>query len=72
MPYFDRFDIVEAHYCFCADYHGGQASTLYARLCHILTYLRPRPNLSVDTLTENGREIYDALATREEAMWRRA
>lgn len=56
--YFDRFDVVEAHYCFCADYHAGQGSALYARLSRILGYLHPRPNLCFDTLTENGKAIY--------------
>ncbi len=35
--YFDRFDIVSAHYAFCADYHEGQYSDLYAKLSRIGT-----------------------------------
>ena len=60
--YFDRFDIVEAHYLFCADYHSGQASDLYAKLCRISRWFRPRPSLSYETLSENGQAIYDNLA----------
>ena len=30
--YFDRFDIVEAYWCYFADWHGGQASAEYRRL----------------------------------------
>ncbi len=61
--YFDRFDIVEAHYLYCADYHSGQGSALYAKLCRIGRYFSPRPNLSYETLSENAREIYDNLAS---------
>jgi hypothetical protein len=61
--YFDRHDIVEAHYCYCMDYHGGQGCPLYAKLCRIGRYYRPRPNLSYDTLGDNAREIYDNLAS---------
>ncbi len=59
--YWDRFDIVEAHYMFYCDWHSGQASPEYARLSQIGAYFTPRPNLSVDTLSDNAREIYDAL-----------
>ena len=43
-----------------ADWHGGQASEEYRRLSGMGRYFRPRPGLSYDTLTENGRGIYDA------------
>lgn len=58
--YFDRFDIVEAHYLYYSHYHEGQWSDKYKRLCRILTKLRfkPRPNLSYHTLSENGQAIY--------------
>jgi hypothetical protein len=60
--WFDRFDIVEAFYCYMVDYHGGQSSKEY-RLTGVFAKLEfsPRPNLDADTLTENGRAIYDAL-----------
>jgi len=57
-----RFDIVEAYYCFFMDYHGGQDSPEYARMCRMERYAHPRPNLSYDTLSEEAREIYDGLA----------
>lgn len=63
--YFDRFDIVTAHYLFCCHYHGGQASRLYARLCRIGKYFTPSPLLSLESLNENEREIYDNLVARE-------
>ncbi len=62
--YFDRFDIVEAHYLYCADYHEGQASRLYARLCRILQYFKPGPNLTYETLSDNAQFIYDNLVIR--------
>ena len=65
--YFDRFDIAEAYYLFFAHYHEGQASKKYRRLSCMSRYFKPSPLLSVETLTENGREIYEALAAREGA-----
>lgn len=61
---FDRFDIVEAHYCYCAEWHSGMHSPEYYRLSRMGFYFRPRPNLSSDTLEPNGKEIYDALVAR--------
>ena len=63
--YFDRFDIVSAHYAFCADYHGGQYSDLYAKLCRIGNYFRPGMAWSgYDSLSENGQVIYDNLVAK--------
>lgn len=63
--YFDRFDIVEAHYAFCIDYHSGQWSDLYARQCRISRYFKPAPSWNgYDSLSENAREIYDAQVKR--------
>ena len=39
--FFDRFDIVEAHYWFAVHYHGGQFSELYAKTCRISRYFSP-------------------------------
>jgi hypothetical protein len=73
MPYFDRFDVCEAHAVLEWDYNVGgwlHERPRNARLMeatHIqLNRLRfkPRPSLSSDTLTENGREIYDELVER--------
>jgi hypothetical protein len=62
--YFDRFDIVEAYYCYFADYHDGMTSRDYARLSKMTHYFSPRPNLSSDTLGDNGREIYENLVAK--------
>lgn len=64
MPYFDRFDIVEAYYCALSDCHGGQASREYARLSRMSRYFKPRASLSADTLDDNAREIYLAVCQR--------
>ncbi len=65
--YYDRFDIVTAYYVFFVHYHEGQWSRKYARLSKILSYFTPGPNWSGDesSLTDNGREIYDQLVSRE-------
>ena len=60
---YDRFDIVEAWYLALCDCHGGQGSPEYARLCKMLRYFTPRPSISVETLSENGRSIYEAACT---------
>jgi len=60
--YFDRFDIVESYYCFLVDYHEGQYSDRYKRLCHILTYFKPSPSFNgYEDLTDNGKAIYNKL-----------
>ena len=58
--YFDRFDIVEAHYWFTAHYHGGQFSDLYSRLCRIGRYFSPGRGASGPS-TENACVIYNNL-----------
>jgi hypothetical protein len=62
--YFDRYDIAEAWYLALSHCHGGQWSREYARLCKLQRSFRPSPMLDTDTLTENGREIYDAACER--------
>lgn len=62
--YFDRIDICEAWYLFLCDYHEGQGSERYARLSRLCRFFTPRAFLaSADDLTENGRAIYDSLAS---------
>lgn len=60
--YFDRFDIVSAHYAFACDYHEGQWSELYKKLCRIGKYFNPSAMWKgYDSLSDNGKEIYDNL-----------
>ena len=64
MSYFDRFDICEAYFLALSHCHGGQWSREYARLCSMAAYFRPSPSLSVDTLNDNAREIYERACAR--------
>ena len=60
--YYDKLDIIEAHYWFCADYHEGQWSQKYARLSRIGQYYTPGPmHKGYETLSDNGKYIYDEL-----------
>ena len=61
---FDRFDICEAYYLALSHCHGGQWSCEYARLSKMARYFTPSPMLSVDRLSDNAREIYDAACQR--------
>lgn len=60
MPYFDRWDVVEAHYWFAVHYHGGQFSDLYAKQCRISRYFSPAI-LADGPSSENACEIYNNL-----------
>ena len=62
--YYDRFDIVEAHYWWNADHHEGQWSPGYARLSRIGHYFQPSP-LASGPSAGNAQEIYDALCVRD-------
>jgi hypothetical protein len=64
MIYFDRFDIAEAYYLALTHCHGGQTSPAYARLCHMGSYFKPSMGLCVESLTDNGLEIYQQACTR--------
>tara|TARA_R110002020_G_scaffold243716_1_gene457241 strand:- start:457 stop:657 length:201 start_codon:yes stop_codon:yes gene_type:complete len=60
--WFDRFDIVEAHYWFYAENHSGQSCFMHERLCRISEYYRPSPmHVGFDSLNENSQEIYKSL-----------
>jgi len=60
--HWDRWDIVTAHYAYCNDWHSGQNSPEYARLCRIRRYFKPNPYWDgYASLSENGEAIYDEL-----------
>ena len=66
--YFDRFDIIEAYHLFFVNYHEGQTSRKYMRLCKMRKYYKPSLTFSgVDSLSENALEIYENLVKREES-----
>ena len=80
MAYFDRFDICEAYAVLEWDWNSGgwlqerpsnvrrgQARGYVGESTDVQLHrmqFRPRPNLSYETLTENGKEIYHEAATR--------
>lgn len=66
--YFDRFDICEAYFLALSHCHGGQWSKEYFRLCKLMKYFKPSPMLSVESLSDNGREIYESACARMLAM----
>ena len=73
MATFDRFDICEAYACLEWDYNVGgwlrerPSNQRRREACAVQLYRMrfcARHDLSRDTLTENGREIYDAAVER--------
>ncbi len=64
MPYYNKFDIVEAHYWFCVDHHEGQSSDKYLRMCKLSEFFTPS-GLSNGPTNENSGAIYDALCDKE-------
>ena len=62
--YWDRFDICEAYFLAFTHCYGGQGCSLYSRLSRMTEYFTPSPLLTVENLTENGREIYEAACKR--------
>ena len=67
--YFDRLDICKAYYLYASHYHEGQGSKLYqvfGRLDKV--GFNPGPMLSVETLDENARAIYDGLVERHPSI----
>jgi len=59
--YFDRFDICEAWYLYLSEYHEGQFSKKYKRLSRLTEHFRPSPILKYNSLSSNGKEIYNNL-----------
>jgi len=63
--YFDRLDIVEAYYLFFVNFHEGQWSERYRRMCKMLRYFKPGPLFSKRSLSWNAKAIYNNLVQRE-------
>jgi len=63
--YFNRFDITEAYYLFLGDYHEGQFSEKYERLCRMTKYFKPAPGLNYGNLSCNAQQIYNNLVAKE-------
>lgn len=61
--YFDRYDIVEAHYYWNAEHHSGQWSKEYERMCKISQYFKPGRSVNGPS-SENSVEIYQNLCMK--------
>jgi hypothetical protein len=60
---FNRFDILEAYYLYATEHHSGQYSREYAYMSRAEKLgFRPSATYSYESLTENGKAIYDNLA----------
>ena len=70
MPYFDRFDICEAHYMFAMLWHTGKHSKIYAKFGTLSRIgFRPAPSLSgPENLELNGYQIYEQLLEKHGLM----
>lgn len=72
MIYFDSFDICEAYWLYyCLWHRGGLTRRCYWQGRGIATQLsrmhfHPAPSLDLDSLSENGRAIYDSLVAKYE------
>ena len=65
-PTFDRFDIVEAWFCYWNAWHGGQFTDGYRNLCRAMNLGKLRDNADqFDTLSENAQAIYRKLALQD-------
>jgi hypothetical protein len=63
--YFNRLDICEAHYLFAANCHIGMFSKVYVKFGQLERIkFRPGAMLRIESLSENAREIYDALVAK--------
>jgi hypothetical protein len=64
MPTWNRFDIAAAWYLALSHCHGGQGSVEYRHLSRMGRVFHPSPMLSLQSLTENGRQIYRSALRR--------
>ena len=67
MMEFDRFDIVEAYHLWFTHYYDGMFHPNYIRRCRIEENLQIQPSMShsYDSLSENGKYIYDQLEEKK-------
>lgn len=63
MLYYNRLDIVDAHYWWNVNHHNGQCSREYIRQCNISSYYTPS-RLANGPDGENSQLIYDQLCLR--------
>jgi hypothetical protein len=62
---FDRFDICSAYYLFGQEFHSGMWSKEYAYMGRALNAgFKPSFNFSYNSLSDNGKSIYNNLVRR--------
>lgn len=62
IPYFDRWDIVEAWHLYLTLNHYGMGSYEYRRLSKLMSYFKPAYSCNdYNDLSPNGQLIYDRL-----------
>ncbi len=62
--HFDRFDIVDAYFCYWNAYHCGQFSDGYKALCRAMAIGKNLPD-KFSSLSDNGMAIYRQLVLRD-------
>ena len=64
--YFDRFDIYEAYHLWFSDFYSGFDNN-YVRRCRMESKFKFSPSFShsYDSLSENGKYIYDQLEEKK-------
>ena len=61
----NRFDICSAYYWFFTNYHEGQWSKEYKRLCKLTIYFKMGPlHNSIEDENMNTQDIYNSLVIR--------
>jgi hypothetical protein len=54
--FFDRFDIMSAHYAFYCDFYSGMSDVFYMKLCRIQKTLTVSPMWKgFESLSDNGK-----------------
>ena len=67
--YFDRLDILAAYWLYLSQYHEGQWSRSYERLCRLQRRFTPSPLWrGPRDLPANAREIYRQLVVKEHGL----
>lgn len=62
---FDRFDICSAYYLYGSLYHGGQFTKEHAYMGRAMKAgFGPGPFFGYDSLTDNGKDIYQGLISK--------
>lgn len=64
-PKFNRFDILEAYYVYLSQMNPDPWTLEYLKFDTVQRYLTPSPSLSYNSLTPNGRLIYNLIESKD-------